>query len=133
MIYLEKLGEQNFRKIGEKKFNPDEDKIIYWKNKTAPLTNEMYCYIDKKATYVFCLVEGSKLSIMKFNLTSIGIDSEFLDKLLTTSKVGIIGQLIGAVHLDTNEKKSDWINAIKPIMWLLIGGIVGFLAGGGSL
>lgn len=133
VIFLEKLGEKQFRKIGEKKFKPDEDKLISFKKKSCPLTPDMYSYIEKKKTYVFAVIEGSKITIAKFNEFGIGIDSEFLDKLLTTSKVGIIGQLVGILHLDTQEKRTDWASAIKPIMWLLIGGIVGFLAGGGSI
>jgi len=133
LIILEKLGEKQFRKIGKKKFNPEKDKVISFKKKTCPLTPEMYSYIDKKKTYIFGIVQGSKISIAKFNEFGIGIDSEFLDKLLTTSRVGIIGQLVGILHLDTTDKKTDWSNAIKPIMYLVIGGIVGYLAGGGSL
>ena len=129
-ICLEKVGKDRFRKIHEIKFNPEKHVLLEYKGKeqTIPLTAEMYAYEDKKTTYILWDVTDNQ--IIKFNGNDIGINSKFLDKFLTTSKVGIVGQLMMAVHLGLKGNVKDW-SKITPFIWLIIGGVFGFLAGGG--
>ena len=128
VIFLKSLGEKNYQKIDEKGYNPKEDSISY-KDKTFPLTSKCYTYIDGNKHYIFADYE--KEEIIKFNKNGIGIDAKFLDKFLTTGKRGIIGQLMSTLKADM-DKKFDWITTIKPIIWAVIGLVIGYLVGSGG-
>ena len=128
MIFLKKLGENNFQKMGQKKFKLN-DEVVTFEDKTFPLSEKMYCYLDGKTSYVFADYDNEK--IIKFNNSSIGIDAKMLDKLLTTSKIGIIGQLMNSLKLDM-KTKSDWKQYISPMLIFVVGAVMGYLAGAGG-
>lgn len=128
MVFLKKLGENNFQKMGQKKFKLD-DEIVEFEGKSIPLYEEMYCYLDGKISYVF--VDYDNEEVIKFNASSIGVDAKMLDKLLTTSKIGIIGQLMNSLKLDM-KSKSDWKQFISPMLIFAVGAVMGYLAGAGG-
>lgn len=130
VIFLKPLGDKNWQKFDEKKFNPEENSISY-EDKTFPLTSECYTYIDGKTTYIFADYEKEK--IITFHAKDLGIDSKFLDKMLTTGKTGIIGQLMDTIKADMKEKKTDWGTLGKPIVIFVLGAVIGFFVGGGSI
>lgn len=129
-IVLEKIGKDKFRELKKIKFNPEEHTIIRYKDKeqSIPLTTDMYCYEDKKTVYIFWNITDN--NIISFTEKPLLIDSKFLDKFLTTSKIGIIGQLLNAVHLGTMKKETNW-SAMKPVLFIIIGGVIGYLIRGG--
>ena len=129
-LALERIGKDRFRKIKEIKFDPDKHNIIRFKEKeqTIPLKTEMYAFEDNKTTYIMWNITDNK--IINFSEKDIGINSKFLDKFLTTSKVGLVGQLLNAVHLGLKPNTKDW-NKLAPFIWLIIGAVMGFFAGGG--
>lgn len=129
MIFLKKLGESNFQKMGQKKFKLN-DEVVTFEDKTFPLSEEMYCYLDGKTSYVFADYDNEK--IIKFNNSSIGIDAKMLDKLLTTSKIGIIGQLMNSLKLDM-KNKSDWKQYLSPMLIFVVGAVMGYMAGAGGI
>lgn len=127
---LERIGNNQYREIKEIKFKPEEHEILEFKEqkKTIPLLSEMYSFEIKGVTYI--LWNHTDNEILKLNKIPIPINAKFLDKFLTTTKVGIIGQLLNAVHLATSGGSDKW-SKLTPFMWLIIGGVMGFLAGGG--
>jgi len=76
--------------------------------------------------YVF--IDYEKEEILKWNPQSIGINARFLDMLLTTSKRGIIGQLMHSLNLDM-KTKTEWAKMISPIIIFAAGAIIGYLIG----
>ena len=127
IIFLEKLGSTNWRKLDEKKFNPQDETISY-KKKSFILNEKMYSYIDKKHTYIYADFENEK--IITFSEKDIGLNAKFLDSFLTTGKRGIIGQLLSSIKTDMTKEK-DWTSMIKPFIWGIIGAVIGFLIGKG--
>ena len=125
VVFLKSIGEKNFQKVGEKKFNPSEDTISY-ESKTFPLTSDCYTYIDGKTTYIFADYEKEK--IITFTDKNIGVDAKFLDKMLTTGKTGIVGQLMNAIKQDM-KKESDWKQYLSPIMIFIVGALLGYFVG----
>ena len=125
-IILEKIGEKNFRKMKTVKFNPDKDEVITYEKKSFPLTSKMYSYIDKKTTYIFCDYDNEK--IINFHENGIGINAKMLDRLLTTSKIGIIGQLMNAIKLDMKEP-SEWKKFVSPTLIFIVGAVMGYFIG----
>ena len=125
-IILEKIGEKNFRKMDIIKFNPEKDEVIVYEKKSFPLTTEMYSYIDKRITYIFCDYDNEK--IINFHENGIGINAKMLDRLLTTSKIGIVGQLMNAIKLDMKEQ-SNWKQFLSPILIFIVGAVIGYFVG----
>ena len=128
MIFLKKLGDNNFQKMGQKKFKLN-DEVVTFEDKTFPLSEEMYCYLDGKTSYVFADYDNE--TVIKFNSSSIGLDAKMLDKLLTTGKIGIIGQLMNSLKLDM-KNKSDWRQFISPTLIFIVGVVIGYLSGAGG-
>lgn len=131
-IVLERIGKHRFRELKKIKFDPKKHTVLSYKDldQTIPLKTEMYAYEDKKTIYIFWNTTDNQ--IIKLTDQDIGINSKFLDKFLTTSKVGLIGQLMSAVHLATKGNVKDW-SKLAPFVWLIIGAGLGFLAGGGMV
>lgn len=128
-IILLKMGEKRFRKIDEVKFKPDSEGISY-KKKFFPLKDtDSYMYETKKVTYVFVDLTNEKILTLHSN--GIGIDAEFLDMLLTTSKIGLIGQLLAVVKNTLEPEGNNWFKNMKPIVWIALGGLMGYIIGGG--
>jgi len=125
-IILEKIGEKNFRKLDVVKFNPEKDEVLTYEKKSFPLTSKMYSYIDKKTTYIFCDFDNEK--IINFHENGIGINAKFLDRMLTTGKIGIVGQLMNAIKVDMKEP-SNWKNYLSPILIFIIGAVMGYFIG----
>lgn len=128
-IMLLKMSEKRFRKMDEVKFNPESDGISY-KKKFFPLKDtDSYMYETKKITYVFC--DYTNENIITLHSNGIGIDAEFLDELLTTSKIGLVGQLLMVVKNTIEPAKTNWFTNLKPVIPLLIGGLLGYIIGSG--
>lgn len=131
-ILLRKIGDKTYEKMKKEiKFNPEKDVVLSYKEKTFPLTESMYFYRAKKTAYIFLDFENEK--ILTFHAEGIGIDAEFLDSLLTTSKIGLIGQLMKAVNLGIEQAPTNWALAVKPIMYIGLGLLLGYFIGGGSV
>ena len=125
-IILEKIGEQTWRKLKTVKFNPDKDEVIIYEKKSFPLTPKMYMYVEKNTSYVFC--EYGEEKILTLHENGIGINAKFLDRMLTTGKIGIVGQLMNAIKLDMSEK-SNWNKFLSPIIIFIIGAVLGYFIG----
>lgn len=124
VIFLKSIGD-DFEKIGEKKIEKNETTITF-KDKTFPITGKCVMFINSGTPHIFIDFESEK--VLKFNEKGIGISARFLDMLLTTSKKGIIGQLMYALHLDM-DTKTDWSKMAKPIVIFILGAIIGYLVG----
>lgn len=127
---IEEISNNKWMVLKEIKFNPEKHEVLSYKDEevSIPLVSEMYAY-EEKGT-VFILWDIKKNEIVKLDKQKIPIDAKFLDKFLTTAKIGIVGQLVNAVHVATSGGEG-WLSNAKPIIWLIIGGVFGFLAGGG--
>jgi len=125
-IFVKPIGDV-YEKIDEKKVKLDDD-IIQYNNKTYPLTKDMIFYVNKKTKYIFIDIDNDK--IIKMEGKSIGINAKFLDRFMSTGKLGLIGQLLGAIREDMRNKSK--FGEYKPIVWILLGAVLGFLAGGGG-
>ncbi len=121
---MKSLGKENYQKMAEKKINKNEESITY-KDKTFPLTTKCYLFFGSMP-YIF--IDYEKEEILKFNPQSIGINARFLDMLLTTSKRGIIGQLMHSLNLDM-KTKTEWTKMISPIVIFVVGAVIGYLIG----
>lgn len=128
-IFLIPLGKENYKKVGEKKIEIGKDATVNYHEKSFIITVKSYSYIDKKEPKVFIDVENEKILI--FNKKSIGIDAKFLDKFLTTSKVGIIGQLFHALKMQ-EQQRTDWGLLAKPVIIFVLGAVIGYFVGSGS-
>jgi len=125
VIFFREVGENNFEKIGETKIDLTEDSVSY-KNKTFPITDKCYIYIEKNEPKIFIDYENNK--IITFHTHNIGIDSKFLDKFLTTSKRGIIGQLMQTLKTEMTGT-SDWKKWMSPMAIFILGAVIGYLLG----
>jgi len=122
VIILKKTGEKRFEKIKEEKVKL-EDGIISYEGKTAILP-EISTYVHKKTTYLFFNYDDEKFIMLHEH--DIGLNARFLDKFLSTSKMGIIGQLMSAIKAGIHQEKnySMWI---FPIMAGIIGFFIGYI------
>ena len=125
IIFVRPIGEREFEKIGEKRIKKDEEAVTY-KEKTFPLTSKCYMYFNKHLPHIFVDYENEK--ILKFHDKSIGINAKFLDMLLTTSKRGIIGQLMYSLNLDM-KTKTEWGKFLSPVVIFILGAVIGYLVG----
>lgn len=125
-IILEKIGEQTWRKLKEVKFKNEKDEVITYESKSFPVTAKMYIYTEKNTSYVFCDYDTEKILTLHEN--GIGINAKFLDRMLTTGKIGIVGQLMNAIKTDMGEK-SNWKQYLSPILIFIVGAVIGYLAG----
>ena len=125
IIFLREIRENNFEKIGEKKVDITESSVS-WKEKTFPITDKCYVYIEKNEPKIFIDYENNIIiTLIKHN---IGIDAKFLDKFLTTSKRGIIGQLMQTLKTEMTGI-SDWKKWISPMAIFILGAVIGYLLG----
>lgn len=129
VVLVKALGKENYEKIGETKAKI-EDNLITWKNKSFPITEKCYFYINKSTPYVF--IDYEKEKIITLHDKDIGINAQFLDRLISTSRRGIIGQLLYSLKLDM-EVKTNWIKMLQPVTIFILGCIIGYLAGGGTV
>lgn len=125
VIFVKPLGEKDYEKIGETDINKEDD-VVSYKDKTFPLTSSCYFYINKGKPHIFIDYETEKIISLKQK--DIGINANFLDKLLSTSKGGIIGQLLYALKLDM-QQKTNWSTMMKPMTIFILGAIIGYLLG----
>lgn len=128
-IFLIPLGKENYKKVGDKKIEIGKDVTVNYYDKSFIITVKSYSYIDKKEPKVFIDIENEKILI--FNKKSIGIDAKFLDKFLTTSKVGVIGQLFHALKMQ-EQQRTDWGLLAKPVIIFILGTVIGYFVGGSS-
>jgi len=128
-IFFKEIGEKEYEKIGEKSFNETEDNVQF-EGKTFPFTEKCILFLQLKRRHIETVVyyDYAKESVLKIDNTNIGVDAEFLDKMLTTGKRGIIGQLLNALRTDM-EVKNNWQQLAKPIIIFAIGALIGYLIG----
>ena len=129
VIIVRKTDKRNFQKIDEKKVSVKDEKISY-EEKTVPL-KDIYMYNDGKTSYAFWDYDNN--SFIQLHNKPLLVNAKFLDKFLTTSKVGIIGQLLSVIKTDMKEKKTDWGALGKPIIIFILGAVIGYFIGGGSV
>lgn len=129
IIIVKKIDERTFQKIDEKSVKSKDEKISY-EDKTVPL-KDIYMYNDSKTNYAFW--DYNDNSFIHLHDKPLLINAKFLDKFLTTSKIGIIGQLLNVIKSDMKDKKTDWGALGKPIIIFVIGAVMGYLVGGGGI
>lgn len=129
VVIVKKSDIKNFVKIDQKKVKLEDEKISY-EGKTVPL-KDVSIYNEGKKTYVFWDYENN--SFIQLHEKPIGIDAKFLDKFLTTSKIGIVGQLMMSIKEGMKEQKTDWGLMAKPVIIFIVGAVLGFFVGGGSI
>lgn len=125
VVFVKPLGEKNYEKIAEKNISKEDESVSY-EDKTYPLTGECYMVINNNIPHIYIDYENDK--ILTLINKDIGVNAKFLDKLISTSKRGIIAQLLYAVKLDM-KPKAEWITLAKPITYLIIGVVIGYLIG----
>lgn len=129
IIIVKKLDETHYRKIDEKKIKLT-DEILSYKDKTIPL-KDASIFDDGNKTVAFWDYDNN--AFIQLHNKPLRINAKFLDNFLTTSKFGIIGQLITAIREGMKEKKTDWGAMGKPIVIFILGAVIGYFVGGGSI
>lgn len=120
-IFLRKIGDSNFQKIGQKKFKPtDED--IRFRKETIKLPKNPDTYTEKRKTYLF--IDFTDKKYLSFHKNSMVLDPKMLDKFIAGS---IIGQLIKVVRASM-EEPNKW-KFMPFIITFIIGAVVGYLFG----
>ena len=128
-ILVQSLGDKTFRFEKEVKVELDKELVISDNDKTVPINEKCFQYQKKNTFYAFIDITEAKIITLKE--VKLGIDSRFLDKLLSTSKIGIIGQWLQVIRSDMKEKKIDWGALGKPIVIFILGAVIGYFVHGG--
>ena len=129
VILVESLGNKIYRFVKEKKVELDTDLVISDNDKSVPIKESCFQYSKGNTFYTF--IDLTEAKIVTLKEVKLGIDSRFLDKLLSTSKIGIIGQWLAVIRSDMKEKKMDWGALGKPIVIFILGAVIGYFIKGG--
>ena len=129
VILVESFGDKTYKFVKEKKVELNKDLVVSDSDKSVPITESCFQYSKGKTFYAF--VDLKKAKIITIKEVKLGIDSRFLDKLISTSKIGIIGQWLAVIKSEMQEKKTDWGALGKPIVIFILGAVIGYFIKGG--
>lgn len=120
-IFLKKIGNSTYRKIGEKGFNP-KDEFISYEDHTFVLPKNRDSFETNKECFLFFDFDNSK--ILSFIETDMGLDAKFLDKFLVRNMIGkLIQQLRSSM-----EEPNKW-KLMPYIFTAIVFGVLGYLFG----
>lgn len=118
-VFLIPYGDKNYKKIAEKRFDPEKDTISF-KDKTFVIPKTGSSYITQKDTYLF--FDFKKGSIISFIEHDFGIDPTFLDRLLLKN---IVAQLVS--KLRASMEKPQKYTFLPYVIAFVFGAITGYL------
>jgi len=120
-IFLKKVGDSTYRKIGEKGFK-STDKTVSFSDSTFILPKDRNSFETNKESIVFFDFDNSK--ILNFIKTDMGINAKFLDKLIVRD---ILGKLVRQLR-SSMEEPNKW-KLMPFIITFIVGCVLGYLFG----
>ena len=120
-IFLKKIGDSTYRKIGEKGFNPQDEKVSF-KDHTFVIPKNRDSFETNKESILFFDFDNSK--ILNFIETDMGLNAKFLDKFLVRN---MIGELLVKLR-SSMEEPNKW-KLMPFIVTFIVGCVLGYLFG----
>jgi len=120
-IFLKKVGDSTYRKIGEKRFKPT-DETVSFSDSSFVLPKDRDSFETNKESIIFFDFENSE--ILNFIKTDMGINAKFLDKLIVRD---ILGKLVRQLR-SSMEEPDKW-KLMPYIITAIVFGVLGYLIG----